>query len=538
MGSNDIYGAIETIPMTIEDFLTPDGRVSSTKTTEKYVIKHFEEDFYLIKKNSELINLVNVTFSEEIYHYLHSAESPIKCKNCGTGKPKFSGLLNGYLNYCSSKCSNSSNEVKELKKNSSIEKYGVDNPSKSKEVVGKIQNTFNLRYGGNPFSIFQDRIKQTNLHKYGTSYPLSKDSSLRESINKNLVVKFLEKYKDFEIINYEEIKGGTCEIKCKKCLNNFTISKWNLHQRICNSKIEIPCTICNPIGSSNETGIENSIKKILDVNNIIYEKKNRKILGGKEIDFYIPDKKIGIEVNGLFWHSERFKGKMYHSDKTKLASDKGIHLIHIFEDEIVNNLELVESRIKSILGLYEIKIFARNCRISEISREESKKFLVENHMQGNTGAKINLGLFVGDLLVSVMTFGDLRVSMGSKQKKDHWELIRFANKKNVVVVGGASKLLSYFIGKNKPQKIISYCDRRWSNGNFYEKIGFIKDGITNPNYWYVKNSRREGRFKFRKDKLIEEGYDKNKSESVIMSERGFLKIHDCGSFRFVMNLIP
>jgi len=106
----------------------------------------------------------------------------------------------------------------------------------------------------------------------------------------------------------------------------------------------------------------------------------------------------------------------------------------------------------------------------------------------------------------------------------------------VSVIGGASRLLQHFITINSPRKIISYCDRRWSNGVFYEKLGFKKSGTTKPNYWYVKNGTREYRFKYRKDQLVKAGFDKEKSESTIMDERGFARIYDCGSYRFIMDI--
>lgn len=518
--------------MNIKDFLNPAGRVSSTKTTEKYFIKNLPDEFRSIKEHSEKINLSGTTFSEEIYHYLNKLESPVTCKNCNAKITKFTGLLNGYIDYCSSKCSNNSKVVKDLKEKSYMEKYGVKNPSHSPDVMLKIKETFDSKYGGNPLSVFSERIKKTNVNKYGTAHPLARESNLREKMNKEFFLKFIEKYKDLEIKDYESIKGGTCKVKCRVCSGEFTITKWNLHQRVENMEMENPCTICNPIGQSLESGIENKIGKILDELKVEYIEGNRSFLEGKEIDFYLPQYKIGIEVNGLFWHSEKFKEKNYHLDKTKKASEKGIKLIHIFEDEIENKLDLVESRIKSIIGSYENKIFARKCKIKEISRKESSEFLNQNHMQGNTGAKIRLGLFFEGQLVSVMTFGSLRISLGSTSKENQWELIRFANKRGNVIIGGASKLLSYFIKKNQPQKIISYCDKRWADGNFYEKIGFSRIKETSPNYWYFKNSRRESRFKYRKDKLINDGYDKGKSESLIMRERGFLKIYDCGSFKF------
>ena len=523
--------------MTLQDFLNKEGRVSSTRTTEKYVKKKFPEEFLKIKSHSEKLGLVDVTFSEELYHYLNNLKSQIKCKNCKEKKSKFTGLINGYIKYCSYGCSNGSKEVKELKSNAYFKKYGVENPSKSLEIKSKIEETFRKKYGGNPFTVFRERIEKTNMEKYGSIHALSKESSLRSKKNQELLELFIQKYKQFEVIDYEEIKTGTCRIRCEKCENDYTISKWNLHQRVVKSKIDNPCTLCNPVGSSNETGIENFIKEILDGNNITYVEKDRKILGGKEIDFYLPDKKIGIEVNGLFWHSEKFKDKKYHLQKTRDAQKKGIHLIQIFEDEIKINPKTVEGRLKSLLGIYDKKVFARNCLIGEVSSEECKKFLEKNHVQGNIGSKVKLGLFHRGKLVSVMTFGSYRISLGNKDKSQNkWELLRFSNENGYLIVGGASKLLKNFIKNYNPEEIVSYCDRRWSTGNFYEKIGFCREAETKVNYWYVKNGIREGRFKYRKDQLVKEGYSKEKTESEIMEERGFLKIYDCGSFKFKMRI--
>jgi len=521
--------------MDIQFFLNPEGRVSSTRTTRKYFERNLPEELLLIEQHSTKIGLHDVKFSEEIYHYIHGLSTPVVCTNCAKVKPKFCGLLNGYLDYCSSKCSNGSKQVKDLKEKSYLKKYGVSNPSQAKEVVDKIKETFDLKYGGNPFRVLKDKIKETNLERYGAKHPLSKDSELRKSMSKELLERFVSKYKDLEVLDYEEIKTGTCTIRCKVCSSNFTISKWNLHQRVKNARIENPCTVCNPIGSSSETGIEIFVKKILEDNSISFVEKDRKILAGKEIDFYLPQHRVGIEVNGLYWHSELFKDKSYHLEKTKLAAKNGIHIVHIFEDEIKERPSLVTSRIKSILGIYDRKIFARKCTIREISGEDSKAFLELHHMQGKAGAKIHLGLFFAGELVSVMTFGDLRISLGSKKEDNSWELIRFANKMGYSVIGGASKLLKHFIGAYSPAKIISYCDRRWSNGQFYEKIGFVKIGETVPNYWYVSNSGREGRYNYRKDKLVEAGYPMEKTESEIMRERGFLKIYDCGSYKFLVD---
>jgi hypothetical protein len=524
--------------MDIKDFLNEKGRVSSTRSTESWVSKNFPLEFDLIKRHSHSIGLGNCTFSEEIYHYLKDEQSLIKCKNCNINKTKFNGLISGYLDYCSSKCSNNSGEVKSKKEDSYLKKYGVDNPSKSKEILEKIQGVFKEKYGNNPFRLesFKERIKKTNIERYGTESPLAKESLLRESLNKKAIEKFLAKYKDLEVVDFDLNKGGSVRMQCKKCLEFFEISKWNLHQRTKYGLEITPCTICNPIGESQNSQIENFIRKILEDSGLKFSEGDRKILAGKEIDFFIPDKMIGIEVNGVFWHSERFKDSDYHKNKTELAEENGVLLIQIFEDEILEIPELVKNRLHSILGINQRKIFARNCTIKEVGKKEASDFLKSNHIQGNIGSKVRLGLFDGDSLVSIMTLGGLRKNLGSKNKSGYWELIRFCNLAGMNIIGGASKLLSHFIKVYKPDNIISYCDRRWSNGEFYKKIGFTLDWKTKPNYYYVKNRRRENRFKYRKDVLVKEGFDPSKSEASIMNERGFSRIYDCGSFRFILSI--
>jgi very-short-patch-repair endonuclease len=518
----------------LEIFLNKRGRVSSTKSTKKWVGKNFPDDLAGIQKHTGKIGLISNTFSEEIYHYINKLQSPVVCKSCKTKIPKFSGLASGYLDYCSSKCSNSSELVRKKKEKSYISKYGVDNPSKSKEVIEKIQKTFEKKYGANPFSIkeFQDKIKETNINKYGTPSPLNRKSSLRESMESDVIRNFTEKYKHLEIVEFDTFKWGDAGIKCSKCNEIFSISKWNLYQRTKgDSNVEV-CTICNPIGSSNDTGLQAFIRKWLESKNIHFEEGNRKILGGKEIDFYIKDLKIGIETNGLYWHSDKFKYPNYHIEKTEFASEKGVKLIQILEDEIRETPKLVESRLSSIFGMNERKIYARKCEVREVDKKELLDFVKKNHMQGNAGCEVSIGLYHNDILVSIMTFGSLRKSLGSKHRENHWELIRFCNRHNMTVIGGASKLLKHFIKIHNPSEIISYCDRRWSDGKFYEKLGFELESKTRPNYYYVKNGLRENRYKYRKDVLVSQGFDTQKSEKEIMTERGFLRIYDCGSYKF------
>jgi hypothetical protein len=271
--------------------------------------------------------------------------------------------------------------------------------------------------------------------------------------------------------------------------------------------------------------------------NLVVLVNNKKRLGGVEIDLYIPSLDIGIEYNGLYWHSEKMgKTRNYHQLKTILSEGEGVKLIHIFEDEWYSKKEIVKDRLRHILGKTKNKIYGRKCIIREITSDEKKLYLETNHIQGNDSSTIKLGLFYLNELVGVMTFSKPRKSLGYNKLDDNniYELVRFASNN---VIGGADKLLKYFVKLYNPKKIISYADRRWSQGDLYIKLGFNFVGSTKPNYWYTKNYKtREHRFKYRKDVLISKGFDSNKTEFQIMEELGYNRIWDCGSLKYELKL--
>ncbi|MFA5397397.1 MAG: hypothetical protein WC346_15410 [Methanogenium sp.] len=291
------------------------------------------------------------------------------------------------------------------------------------------------------------------------------------------------------------------------------------------------CPRCTNIGSSyQELSILNFIKstyseKIID--------RSRTIIPPYELDFVIPEKKLAIEYCGIYWHSELMgKDKSYHLNKLNLCTEKGYRLITIFEDELLDRPKVVFSRISNALGINKSeKIYARQCEVREISSSTASDFCNKHHLQGYTGSKIKLGLFYKNKIVSVMTFSKLSISKGSKNKEGSWELSRFCSDIHYRVIGGASKLLSYFEKNYQWNEIISYADRRWSSGNLYEKIGFTLVGETKPNYWYFKKSeyKRIHRFALRKNSTD----PKDQTEWEIRKSQGWNRIWDCGNLKCI-----
>lgn len=265
----------------------------------------------------------------------------------------------------------------------------------------------------------------------------------------------------------------------------------------------------------------NGIKRII--------KNTRDILSPKELDIYLPEHKVAIEYCGLFWHSNKFREKKYHSKKYIECKEKGIRLITIFQDEWEDKKEICKNRILNILGLIQNKIYARKCIFKKISLQEADSFLNQYHIQGSGNNTLAYGLFYESELVSCMTFSKPNIAKG-KSKSGVWELNRFCSSKNVI--GGASKLFKNFIKQEDPISVFSYCDLRWGNGKIYDIIGMEFDSFTPLNYFYIVNNKRKHRYNFTKHKLVKMGYNKKKTEKQIMHERGINHIYDCGNAKY------
>jgi hypothetical protein len=259
------------------------------------------------------------------------------------------------------------------------------------------------------------------------------------------------------------------------------------------------------------------------------------------LDIYLPNKKIAFEFDGLYWHSlqilkNKNKTEKYHLNKTKMCKDNDIQLIHIFEDEWNNKRNIVKSRIKNLLGIYDKIIYARKCSIELIDYKSTFEFLEENHIQGNIKSSINIGLKYNNTLIAIMTFGKNRIALGSKSKDNCYELLRFCTKQGYHVIGGASKLLKYFEKNYNVKKLISYADYRWSCGNMYHKLGFKLTHISKPNYWYLEPNclKRIHRFNFRKSVLKNKlnKFDEKLSEKENMINNNYKIIYDCGNMVF------
>lgn len=421
-------------------------------------------------------------------------------------------------------------QIKEKKKTASQIKYGTDCVLQAKEVKEKGKRTLIEKFGvdnAQKSEIVKEKTSKTNLERYGNITPLHSDEYLKTK-QIRLVERVKQRFSMLDIISIGE--DNEVKANCKKCSKKFTAPLRFIQQRYLFK--QVICLECNPFGFNTQSKGQNEVLQFILENYSGEIRNNYRLANKKQIDIYLPDINLGIEFNGVYWHCEAVVEKDYHINKTIQALSEGIKLIHIFEDDWSFKSDVIKARILNLLGINKT-VGARKCLVKEVDKKIALNFLEANHLQGSIGAKVHLGLYdKSDNLVSLMSFGDLRKPLGAQTSNDTYELLRFCTVKGMNIVGGASKLFNHFIKTYSPNKVISYADRCWSDGNLYKQLNMNFIRLTEPNYSYLVNGVREHRFKYRKDVLIKQGYDSTLTEKEIMFQRKLWRVYDCGSLKY------
>lgn len=268
----------------------------------------------------------------------------------------------------------------------------------------------------------------------------------------------------------------------------------------------------------------------------IVETNDRQTLDNKEIDVLVPSANLGIEVNGLYWHSYAHstvdnENKHRHLDKTLLAQKKNVELLHITDWEWKNKPDIVKSIIASKLGLTS-RIYARKTQCRQIDSSIGRQFLDQHHIQGKCASSAYFGLYYDDNLVMVGSAGKSRFNSAAV------ELHRLATVQRHTVVGGASKLVKRLIQHFETDSMTSYCDRDKSTGNMYRSLGFELVKETGPGYFWTDGNNIYSRYKCQKKNLATwlDSFDAAKSESENMFAAGYRRFWTCGNLVFKKNI--
>lgn len=235
---------------------------------------------------------------------------------------------------------------------------------------------------------------------------------------------------------------------------------------------------------------------------------DRQQIWPKEIDFYLPDYKIGFEFNDIYTHrtiwQEQSNGEStiiskpvkYHQDKHLACKEKGIRLFQIWDVEWLNERlrPILESVIRNALGLNTRKIYARQCELVGSNSKECNSFFLDNHIQGKARGKGYFALkYEGEIVGATCYTDNQRVLTES----DAVTISRMCFARDTTVVGGASRLLNAVIKETKCSSIEYLVLNDYFDGVSFAKTGWTEIGI-NPMVRYY--DRENGKLYYRQIK--------------------------------------
>lgn len=460
------------------------------------ILKHDRTELY-----DQIFQMSGNSFSEKAWKWTHKTV-PL-CRHCNNST-KFLDFRRGFADYCSRKCTANSTTVLSKKVETSTEKYGVTHYSKTAEYKQKFEKTISDRYGvTNPGQI--PELKQIRARQKQLTFFNNLVEEIKEFSTPN-----------FSFEEYTVVRDSTLSWNCILCNSKF----------LSNTFGKLPkCSTCFPSGnyggqSSIEKDVLYSIREFYQGEII---ENSRNIIPPKELDLYFPDKQFAIEVNGVYWHSDKHISNTYHYDKFKMCQEAGVRLLMITDNEWKNNKSLIVSMIKHRLGITENKVYGRHCILQNIDSTTAKEFLDKNHIHGYSKASIHLGLYYNNQLVSVFSCSTRnRFKKGSSDI----EIVRLAF--STSVIGALGKFIAHLRILYPKTKITTFADLRYGDGNVYLKNNFELVHTTKPGYWYFLNGKMYHRLSWQKSKLVSLGYDVNLTEKAIMNELGAIRVYDCG----------
>ena len=425
-------------------------------------------------------------------------------------------------------------------KESSLKTYGVDHPFKSTIVKDRLKKTLESKYGTNHLlrlQQFKDKSRTTNLERYGKVH--------KSAWSKEHYLEVLSLF-DLSLVGDSDFSDefiSKCNICGREFRNSFMSSKHGTIPHVC------------PYCTKTSTRLEKVLTNILESNGFKVIPRERLILEGKEIDIYLPELKIGFEINGALTHNSDYnifsnqpKSRSYHKEKTELALSKGVRLYHLWFHW---SAKKIISVMLSKLGVFKVKYYARKLKVViDPDKTLCDKFFDSAHTLGHTVATRTVALLDGNDIIQAFQF----VKLSDSQ----YILSRNASLKGTSVIGGSAKIFKHFVKSlSKGTEITTYADRDLTpspEDSVYTRLGFTFEGDSGQimKYW-VSDTLKIGektisagvyaRNSFMKAKLMKLGdtaefkgqtrhIDWSLSESKILFNLGVYRVFNSGCFKF------
>ena len=486
-----------------------------------------------------------------------------KCLICGKDTA-FCGLNKKYNLYCSRDCANSSSlrkqhiaetnlvrygttcslaskEIREKVKQTNISKFGVENAFGSEAVKNKIKQTNLERYGETSpakCEAVKEKMKQTSLKRYGVEYTLQ-SKEMRAKSKQTCIEKYgvdhpwkSPQFKQKQIADFCTANNLIPLSELNLYMSNKVLAKFSItpveymtkYFIDANTDVDKLIEYSNKLLANRGTIIERELDIWLSELGVNHIMRDFSVIRPLQLDCYIPDKKVAIEVDGVYWHSyNHTKDKNKSLNKTNKCLDKGIRLIHITDVEWTNKQAICKSIILDALGIYDNVLYAKQCNVKSVDKTIANAFITENYIGEPITATFCQGLFNNDELVQVMVVGK------SRFKKNKYEM-QICTKLNTQVIGGFAKLTEH----QPYNELITYVDRSKFTEQDFVNAGFTLVNTTKPDYSYYLGNTHIPKMHVQRrklPKLLGDKFDPSKTTVENMMAAGYLVLYDCGNYK-------
>lgn len=317
-------------------------------------------------------------------------------------------------------------------------------------------------------------------------------------------------------INPEEYSYGSKQMAWWKCDKGHS---WKA--RILGKKTGEGCPECAHNISRGEIALAEYIRSL----GFNIETRNRSVLGGQELDIFVPNKSVAFEFNGVYWHSEIYREKDYHYNKYAKCREQGIRLIQVWEDDWENSQTLIKRMVDQSLNVPYDELSTANIRVGSLSENDGHTFLNQNHLQGTIYGGIFYGLFDKDECISVLNV---------RFEEERGYITRYATSKTIPE--GFTTLLKYVEQASNVNEFYTFSDNQNDDGELYARAGFVQNALLPPSYTYDYKGRRENTWNFRKSRFETDPnllYEEGLSESELAELNGIHRVYDSGKIRWV-----
>lgn len=477
------------------------------KSTKKK--KYGNENYVNVEKMKQTVK----KHREENPNYYYDREQKTKMTKVKNGhdpnwnnRKKFKQTVNAFSN-------DRKEEIKQKRKQTCKCTYGYEFPTQNPDVQKRRRDTCQDLYKV-PCTLNISYVEEASIKKI-------RENAWNDFMSHEHEVEPMFSKNDFIANNSNDIQW---KWKCKKCCHEFQ-HKWRGFNR--------KCPICHPLTyHETQRDIVEFIKNICPNDNVI--ENCRYILNDKkELDIVDIDKKIAIEFNGLIWHNvdkQLYRGRkidrMYHFNKTTECNDKNYQLIHIFEDQWLENSNLCRSRLKKIFAKDLLRhIDASCCTIDyNVSKECQMKF-IEKYSFNENHFDVACALMHNGHVVAMMTFAKC------KSKIYDWEIIEYAEVYSIMVDHGFSTLVKNFASRFEISKLCYKISRDWNSIESIDASMKVID-VVEPNMYWMNRQSKWPSWQITHLNMHEwlNKVENEKSFLQNMNNNNFYRIYDSGSF--------